>query len=76
MYRAQRETINVQVERSEQRKKLTRIHPLHSVGKCAVGNEVVAAPAWVRDDGVGGGQASEGEADEEVELHDGGGCEY
>lgn len=47
------------------------IHPLHSIGICLVGNEVIAAPAGISDDGVCGGEASEGEADEKIELHDG-----
>lgn len=31
---------------------LTRVLPLHAVGKRLVGDEVVASPAWVADDGV------------------------
>ncbi len=42
---------------------------MHAVGKRLVGDEIVAAPSWVGDDSVSGGQASEGEADEKVELH-------
>lgn len=34
---------------------LTRIHPLHAIGECVVGDEVIASPAGVGDDGVCGG---------------------
>lgn len=38
---------------AESREVLTRVVPLHSVGKCLVGDEVVPSPARVADDDVG-----------------------
>jgi hypothetical protein len=38
--------------RSIAQRKLTWVHPLHAVGVCVVGDEIVAAPSRIADDNV------------------------